>query len=62
MLDRKAMRADAHPRHDRVGLSIDEWLPVAGLPVGHMQFIEIAREVDKRNRFGLIFDEPTTRC
>jgi simple sugar transport system ATP-binding protein len=34
-------------------------MPVAGLPVGHKQFIEIAREVDKRNAKVLIFDEPT---
>jgi len=59
MLDRKAMRADARRALDRVGLSIDEWLPVAGLPVGHMQFIEIAREVDKQALRLLIFDEPT---
>jgi simple sugar transport system ATP-binding protein len=40
-------------------LNIDEWLPVAGMPVGHMQFIEIAREVDKQNVKLIIFDEPT---
>jgi simple sugar transport system ATP-binding protein len=58
-LDRARMGADARVALDTVGLSIDEWLPVAGLPVGHMQFIEIAREVDKRNAKLLIFDEPT---
>jgi simple sugar transport system ATP-binding protein len=58
-LDRATIGADARAALDRVGLSIDEWLPVAGLPVGHMQFIEIAREVDKRNARLLIFDEPT---
>ncbi len=50
---------DARAALDLVQLSIDEWLPVAGLPVGHMQFIEIAREVDKQNVRLLIFDEPT---
>jgi simple sugar transport system ATP-binding protein len=50
---------DARAALDTVGLGIDEWLPVAGLPVGHMQFVEIAREVDKRNARLLIFDEPT---
>ena len=34
-------------------------LPVAGLPVGYMQFIEIAREIDKTNIKLLVFDEPT---
>src|SRR6266850_1650718 len=58
-LDIPAMRSDARAALDRVGLSIDEWMPLAGLPVGHMQFVEIAREVDKRNVRLLIFDEPT---
>jgi len=34
-------------------------LPVAGLPVGFMQFIEIARELDKKNIKLLVLDEPT---
>jgi simple sugar transport system ATP-binding protein len=58
-LDVKTMRADARRALDRVGLDVDEWLPVAGLPVGHMQFIEIAREVDKAGLKLIIFDEPT---
>ena len=58
-LDIPTMRADARRALDQVGLGIDEWIPVAGLPVGHMQFIEIAREVDKANLKLLIFDEPT---
>src|SRR5881628_276400 len=44
-LDRPRMGLDARTALDRVGLGIDEWLPLAGLPVGHMQFVEIAREV-----------------
>src|SRR3989442_816039 len=58
-LDVAKMRADARRALDSVGLTIDEWIRVAGLPVGHMQFIEIAREVDKANLKLLIFDEPT---
>src|SRR5258706_883831 len=58
-LDFPKMRADAKRDLQTVGLGIDEWAPVAGLPVGHMQFIEIAREVDKENLKLLIFDEPT---
>ena len=58
-LDIATMRHDARAALDRVGLSIDEWMPMAGLPVGHMQFVEIAREVDKKNARLLIFDEPT---
>ena len=58
-LDVPAMRRDARAALDRVGLGVDEWLPMAGLPVGHMQFVEIAREVDKKQVRLLIFDEPT---
>ncbi len=58
-IDIGRMRQDARRALDRVGLGIDEWLPVAGLPVGHMQFVEIAREVDKEQLKLLIFDEPT---
>src|SRR5262245_4122331 len=59
MVDRKRCGSDSRVALDRVGLTVDEWLPVAGLPVGHKQFIEIAREVDKTNVRLLIFDEPT---
>ena len=59
LLDVTTARADSRAALDRVGLDIDEWLPLAGLPVGHMQFIEIAREVDKQQVKLLIFDEPT---
>lgn len=58
-LDFPGMRKDARQALDRLSMGVDEWLPVAGLPVGHMQFIEIAREVDKRNMKLLVFDEPT---
>jgi len=58
-LDVRRMREDARRALDRVGLGVYEWLPVAGLPVGHMQFVEIAREVDKEQLRVLIFDEPT---
>ena len=58
-LDIGTMRADARRALDRVGLSVDEWLPLEGLPVGHMQFVEIAREVDRSNAKLVIFDEPT---
>ncbi|HYM81191.1 MAG TPA: sugar ABC transporter ATP-binding protein [Candidatus Limnocylindria bacterium] len=58
-VDRRQCGADARAALDLVGLSVDEWIEVAGLPVGHKQFVEIAREVDKRNVRLLIFDEPT---
>lgn len=58
-LDMKSMRSDARKSMDAIGLGIDEMLPVAGLPVGFMQFVEIAREIDKENTKLLVLDEPT---
>ena len=58
-LDMKTMRSDARKALDTLDMNIDEFLLVAGLPVGHMQFIEIAREIDKTGIKLLVFDEPT---
>lgn len=58
-LDMAKMNMEARQSLDRVGLNIDEWVKVAGLPVGYMQFVEIAREIDKSNVKVLVFDEPT---
>lgn len=58
-LNRQKMSADARQALDSVGMDIDEYALVNGLPVGHMQFIEIAREIDKTGVKLLVFDEPT---
>ena len=58
-LDMKTMRADARRALDSLEMNIEEYVKVAGLPVGHMQFVEIARELDKTNIKLLVFDEPT---
>ena len=58
-LEMEAMAADARKALDTIGLQIDENVHVAGLPVGYMQFIEIAREIDKTGIKLLVFDEPT---
>jgi len=58
-LDMKAMSVDARKALDSVGMGIDEWTMVQGLPVGYMQFVEIAREIDKTGIKLLVFDEPT---
>ena len=58
-LDILAMRRDARKALDKLDMSIDEWATIAGLPVGYMQFVEIARELDKTNLKVLVFDEPT---
>ena len=58
-LDFKAMRRDARKALKTIGLQIEEYIRVAGLPVGYMQFIEIARELDKTGIRLLVLDEPT---
>ena len=58
-LDTETMAHDARKALDAVGMSIEEYALVSGLPVGHMQFIEIAREIDKSGMKLLVFDEPT---
>lgn len=58
-LDFQAMHRDARLALDRLSMTVDETLPVAGLPVGYMQFVEIAREIDKKNTRVMVFDEPS---
>lgn len=58
-LDKETMAKDARKALDTIGLGIEEYAKVAGMPVGYMQFIEIAREIDKTGIQLLIFDEPT---
>ena len=58
-LDIKKMEADARTALDTLGMDFSEKEYVSGLPVGYMQFIEIAREIDKSNVKLLVFDEPT---
>ncbi len=59
LLDQPVMASDARKALDSVGMGIDEYVQVGGLPIGHMQFIEIAREIDKQDMKLLVFDEPT---
>ncbi len=58
-LNRRQMAKDARTALDKLGMSIDEWVTIAGLPVGYLQFVEIAREIDKDNLQLLVLDEPT---
>ena len=58
-LDMRKMSSDARSALDSVGMSIDEFTRVEGMPVGYMQFVEIAREIDKSGVKLLVFDEPT---
>ena len=58
-LDIDAMADDAQKALDMIGLDIEEYTQVAGMPIGYMQFVEIAREIDKTGIQLLVFDEPT---
>ena len=58
-LDKPSMAADTRIALNTIGLSVEDYAMVAGMPVGYMQFVEIAREIDKTGIKLLIFDEPT---
>jgi len=58
-LDRNKMSADTKKAISALGIGIEEFATIAGMPIGHMQFVEIAREIDKTNVRLLVLDEPT---
>lgn len=59
VLDKKQMEQDTQDALDRLQLELDKKQTIKGMPVGYMQFVEIAREIDKTNLKLLILDEPT---
>ncbi len=58
-LDKPAMASDTRAALNTIGLGVEDYAMVAGMPVGYMQFVEIAREIDKTGIKLMIFDEPT---
>ena len=58
-VDFEQIKKDAEASLDRLGVELDPHADVETLPVGYMQFVEIARELDKSNVKLLILDEPT---
>ena len=58
-LDQKKMKEEAEADVEKLDLQLDVEQRVEGMPVGYLQFIEIAREIDKSNLKLLILDEPT---
>jgi simple sugar transport system ATP-binding protein len=58
-LDMERMDDDARKALDKIGIAISEAEKIRNLPVGYMQFVEIAREIDKSGIKLLVFDEPT---
>jgi len=59
VLDRAEMRSRAEKAIDRLGVKLDPETLVAEMPVGHKQFTEIAREINRANVRLLVLDEPT---
>lgn len=58
-LDRKSMRKETRDALEKIHLDVSPLMTVGGMSVGFKQFVEIAREIDKRNIKLIVFDEPT---
>ena len=58
-VDFDKIREDSKQALDKLGVELDPEADVQTLPVGYMQFVEIARELDKSSIKLLILDEPT---
>ncbi len=58
-LDREAMNSRAITAINTLGVNISPDMIVSEMPVGYKQFIEIAREIDRKNTRLLFLDEPT---
>ena len=58
-LDRYKMNLSAQEVFKLLGVNLAPDMLVSDMPVGHKQFVEIAREVDREKVKVLIFDEPT---
>jgi len=58
-LNFKQMNADSRKALDKLDMGIEEFTFIKGLPIGYMQFVEIAREIDKTGVKVLVLDEPT---
>ena len=58
-LNREAMHQRASAAIHTLGVNISPDMTVSEMPVGYKQFIEIAREIDRKNTRLLFLDEPT---
>jgi simple sugar transport system ATP-binding protein len=59
ILDRATMRSRAESAIAKLGVKLDPDMPVSEMPVGHKQFTEIAREINREKTRILVLDEPT---
>jgi simple sugar transport system ATP-binding protein len=58
-LRRDVMKSRSAAAIERLGVNIDPETVIAEMPVGHKQFTEIAREIDREQVKILVLDEPT---
>lgn len=58
-LDRPEMKKRAEKAIEKLNFSLDSETLISDLPVGHKQFTEIAREIEKSKTRILVLDEPT---
>ena len=58
-LDRHKMNLSAKEVIELLGVNLNPDMLVSDMPVGHKQFVEISREVNREKVKVLIFDEPT---
>lgn len=58
-LDRQQMKKNAEEAINTLGVDIPPDMLVSEMPVGHKQFLEIAREIDRKQVKLLVLDEPT---
>lgn len=59
LIDREAMHRQSRATLDSLGIELSEKTRAGSLPVGYKQFVEIARELDKKNTKLIVLDEPT---
>ncbi len=59
LVDRKTMHEESRATLDSLGIELSDQTRVGSLPVGYKQFVEIARELDKKNIKLIVLDEPT---
>ena len=59
VIDKKTIKERSKDAISHLGVTIDEEQYVEQMPVAHMQFTEIAREIERQNTKLLVLDEPT---
>lgn len=59
ILDRPQMKKDAENAINSLGVNISPDMLISEMPVGHKQFVEIAREINRSQVKLLVLDEPT---